>query len=138
MPIETPIAYKLEKLEKEVRRWSSITRKDLLTQLASLDLEQQSELVKSVRAKLFKRQGDLEGAAFSFVRHGIFFERGVGRGRPVGSAKAERLAKPWLKPVIPGAVEKLADVLVEEYADVAASEVKINIPGIISTKITRA
>lgn len=137
MPIETPIAHKLEKLEKEVRAWSSLTRKDLLIQLAALGLEQQSELVKSVRAKLFKRQGDLEGAAFSFIRHGIFFERGVGKGRPVGSPQAQRAAKPWLKPVIPEAVEKLADVLVEEYADVAASEVKINIPGIISTKITR-
>jgi len=137
MPIETPVADKLEKLEKEVRRWSSITRKDLLMQLASLGLEQQSELVKSIRAKLFKKEGDLEGAAFSFIRHGIFFERGVGRGRPVGSSQAAKLAKPWLKPIIPDAVEKLADILVEEYADVAASEVKINIPGIISSKVTR-
>ena len=137
MPINTPIADKLEKLEKEVRSWGQMTRKDLLTKLGELDLMGQNELIKSLRTKIYKRQGDLEGVSFSFLRHGIFLERGVGAKRPVGSEAAKKAAKPWLSAVLPSSAETLATVIANEYADIASSEIKINIPGIISTNVKR-
>jgi hypothetical protein len=38
---------------------------------------------------------------------------------------------------VPIAIEKLADLIAEEYADVATAAIRINIPGIIDTDIRK-
>lgn len=133
-----------QQLIKSARTWAKATRKDLLFKLASLNLEgrirvgeaaQQERLQESVGAVVRQFQGDLDNIAFSFRRHGIFLEHGVGRGRPVRSAKASASAKPWLEPVLRPAVEELADLLSEEYADIIAGDLRFLIPGILDTKI---
>ena len=136
------LADRLEGLDKEIRAWSRVTRKDLLFRLAALNLEErvrlsdEVSLKKSLRAKIKKKSGEIERVAFSFARHGIFLEHGVGKGRPVGSAQANRYKKPWLSIVLPDAIENLADILEEEYADIIAAELKFVIPGIIDTKVS--
>lgn len=92
-------------------------------------------LRKSLRSGTRRSQGEIERVYFRFARHGIFLEHGVGRGRPVGSAKAERLKRPWLSVVLPDEIDALADTLSEEYADVAANELRFLIPGIIDTRV---
>ena len=162
------LADRLEKLDKKVRNWSTETRRKLLFQLASLDLDQKKELLdrlraakrssrirfsknksgnleaiheeqllKSVRSGVRKKQGEIEKVNFSFARQGIFIEHGVGRGRPVRSAKANAFKQPWLSVILPPAIEELADLLAEEYADIAAAELVFRIPGIVDTKVTR-
>ena len=126
---------RLEQLENEVKNFGQLTKKELLTKLASLGLHQRAKLYRSVRSKLKIKQGDLEGVSWSFLQHGIFYEHGVGKHRPKGSTAASRAARPWLKPVLNDAVEQLADLLAEEYADIAAAEVVIRIPGVIDTTI---
>ena len=131
---------RLEQMDQEIRAWGRLTRKALLFRLHSLGLQDrvalqgELQLRKSLRSKIRKKNGDIERISFAFARHGIFLERGVGKGRPVGSAQATKAAKPWLKPTLDPAIETLADLLENEYADIAAAELRLFIPGIIDTK----
>jgi hypothetical protein len=68
---------------------------------------------------------------------GIFLERGVGKGRPVGSAKANALQRPWLGPTIEAAVPQLADAIIEEYADLIAASLRVSIPGIVNIEVQK-
>lgn len=136
------IGDRLEELDKEVRTWGNVTRRALIQRLMTLDLEERTrmvaddpQLLKNIRRIVRKKSGDLEGVAFSFPRHGIFLEHGVGKNRPKGSAAAFNAAKPWLKPVLPDAVDELADLLEQKYADLVAADLRILIPGIIDTNI---
>ena len=145
---------RIEAMEQEVKAWSKATRKKLLFRLAQLGLkdrvklaksfskvsitkdgaEKEEFLYKSVRARLIRKQGDLEGAAFSFAKQGIYLHHGVGKHRKMGSAVAVKSQKPWLN-VIDKELNELADLLESEYADIAAGELKISIPGVFETNI---
>lgn len=138
------LADALENLDKEVRAWSKLTRKKMLFQLASLGLKERARvesespgLYKSVRSSVKRNIGEIESASFSFARHGIFLEHGVGRGRPVRSPQAIASKKQWLAPTLPDAVEALADLLEQRYADVTTANIRFLIPGIFDTKISR-
>lgn len=73
----------------------------------------------------------MEKVAFSFVRHGIFLEHGVGKGRPVGSPQAKANAKKWLSEVIPEQFDELADIIQDQYGDIIEEELRLLIPGIV-------
>ena len=130
-------------LAYELNAWAQFTRKQLLYRLASLNLrerirmETEQPLRKSIKAYLVTHQGAVEAVAFSFARHGIFLERGVGLGRPAGSRAAEQAAKPWIKPVMEPAMANLADNIARHYADVVAVNLRFLIPGIIDTTIRK-
>lgn len=151
---------RLEALEKSLRGFGRTTRSELIMAASRLQLkdraalvsriryversgqikvQREKPLVESIGSSIRKRGGDIDGVAFSFARHGIFLEHGVGKHRPKGSPAAARLrakiGAPWLAPTLDGAVEKLADLLAEEYADIVAAEVVIKIPGVIDTSI---
>lgn len=51
----------------------------------------------------------------SFEKHGVFVEKGVGRGRGIQSGKAN--PQPWFNPVIKEKVPQLADELGANAAD---------------------
>lgn len=91
-------------------------------------------LIKSIGSALKKDFGEVVRVNFKFRKQGIWLEHGVGKGRPVRSAKAK--PKPWLNPVLNPAIDELADILMEHYADAAATEIKFNIPGIVTRRIT--
>lgn len=128
---------RLEQLDKEIRAWANVTRKQLLFRLNTLNLKERQRLAnelalrESLRSRLRKKSGDLEAVSFAFARHGIFLERGVGRGRPAGSAKAEANAKQWIKPILDPAVVALAELIENEFADIVQADLRFFIPGII-------
>jgi hypothetical protein len=136
------LADQLEKMDRAIRGWQRSTKKELLFKLNSLGLEDRARLTEevalrnSIGYRTRKRSGDIESVGFSFVRHGIYLEHGVGRGRPVGSPQAQAAAKPWLKPVLEPSIDELADLLEEEYGAVVEANLRLLIPGIIdvSTK----
>jgi hypothetical protein len=136
-----PIRERLEAMDKEIRSWARLTRKDLLFRLASLNLEErlrlegEKPLKKSVRSIVRKKQGDIDSVAFGFIRHGIFLEHGVGRGRPVNSPQAIAAAKPWLDVVLPKATQELANIIEEKYADLIESELRLLVPGVIDVTL---
>ncbi|HQU51427.1 MAG TPA: hypothetical protein PK643_00365 [Saprospiraceae bacterium] len=134
---------RFDQLEKEARAWAQLTRKKMIFRLNELGLsntiaisQEEKPLRKSIGYKLKKQYGDLSSIGFSFSRHGIFLEHGVGKNRPVGSPAAEAAKRPWLRVVLPGQIEELANILAEQYADIAAQEARILIPGVIDTTIS--
>lgn len=118
---------------RAVKRGVSRLRK-VTTSGGSSTLAQDQFLIESIKSSI-KRQGLLvERVSFSFARHGIFVEVGVGKYRGKGSGREN--PRPWINPGMTQAVEELATLLAEQYADIAAGELKINIPGIYSTTIS--
>ncbi|MEO0625429.1 MAG: hypothetical protein AAFY91_00470 [Bacteroidota bacterium] len=131
-------------LAKTARRWANNTRKELLFKLASLGLAEMNEmksdpdkrqLYETVSTIVKMEFGIVEYVGFRFLRHGIFVEQGVGRGRKKGSAQASKLAQPWIKPVLEPSIPVLADMLVEEYADLLVDEMRFLIPGVMDIKV---
>jgi hypothetical protein len=126
-----------EELRKEVKQWSRATKKQLLFRLNSLNLRERKKIgdVKPLRKSLADtvtfRDRAVEKVAFSFVRHGIFLEHGVGKGRPVGSPQAKANAKKWLSEVIPEQFDELADIIQDQYGDIIEEELRLLIPGIV-------
>jgi hypothetical protein len=135
---------RIEAMDKEIRAWAQLTRKKLLFRLASLNLQERVGLLNelfslrnSLGYRVDKHNGNIEKVAFTFPRHGIFLEHGVGKGRPVRSPKAQASKKPWLSVVLPDAIEELAEILAEEYADITAEKIRFLIPGVVDTTIKR-
>ena len=157
-----------ETLEKEVRAWSLLTKRKMLMKLASLGMdshikvaktlsrikysksksgrisvEKEDFLYKSLAYNIRKKDGFMESVGFTFARHGIFIETGVGGGgfggktkaRRVGSAAAAAAKKEWINPVLNPAIGDLANLLAEQFADIATQEISINIPGVMQTKV---
>lgn len=137
-----PLGDRLEKMIKKVRQFNRATVNDLRFAVASLGLadrvrlENEVALRLSIKGSVTAPNLDLQRVGYSFTRHGIFLEHGVGKGRPVRSAAANRSKRPWLKPVLEKRLQLLADLLSDEYATVAAEEMRILIPGVIDTKIS--
>jgi hypothetical protein len=127
--------------EQAVRMWAADTVKEMQFELARLGLKgavskiREERLMSSLRSGTKKRAGRLESAWITFNRHGIFLQRGVGKNRPIRSAAAKLAEKPWITNVLPGAVEKLADMVAEKYADELSGNLRILIPGVINTTV---
>jgi len=148
--------------EKEVRTWVNKTQQELLFELARLGVKDRSDaraarssrigyakvtrkgavrvveekqLEKSVKGGVRKRGVAIDSAWISFSRQGIFIQHGVGKYRPIGSRDAKYAAQPWLTNVLPDAVESLAIAISEYYAEIISGELKLSIPGVITTKI---
>jgi hypothetical protein len=140
-----------EQFNAEVRGWGQNTRTALLFQIARLNLRQRAALSRIQKAEAkaagkspeppmtttavkFKENfGEINVVRFTFPRHGVFVEHGVGRGRPVRSSKAR--PRPWLSIVIPGQVERLADIVQRLYADRAVGQIRALIPGIVDERV---
>lgn len=157
----TRLGDRLEKMDADIKKWGLITKDRLIRSIfkAGLDAQiklrratssrivfrknkdgkfqaqRQQPLARSLHVKLKKKDMELDQIGVSFAQHGIFVERGVGKYRPIGSAAAARAADPWLSSVLDARLNILADLLSENYADIVAEEIKINIPGILKTNI---
>jgi hypothetical protein len=141
-PIEQPsLGDRILAFQKEVRGWSRITAKKLMFRVAALNLQErvllanQERLRTSIKSNVKTRFLEVERVSFSFPIQGIFIEHGVGKGRLARSANAQQHVKQWIKPGMDEAVAELADLLANEYADIAAETLAIRIPGQITTKI---
>ena len=139
----------MEKLEfnEEVAGWARLVKSKMIQRVAALTLKDkyavkrrqarkkkgEKLLVPSLGFAMKKEFGDVVRVNFKFVRHAIFFEHCVGRGRPVRSPKAN--PHPFLALSIDPAISALADIVAEHYADVAIGEIKFTIPGIINKRV---
>jgi hypothetical protein len=138
-----PISYEnIQDFNRDIRDWGKETRQKLLYRIAQLDLKERAALSnelhlrESLKLKVKTRYGEAQSVGFTFARHGIFIERGVGRGVPLAKvATSNRTPKPWLGVVLPQAVEELADLVAQNYADDVAGQIRINIPGVYRTEI---
>jgi hypothetical protein len=133
-----------------IYRWNDATKQKLLFAVASLKLDERVQLdgeiklIKSIGVRAFRQKAGVakelalvERIAIQFEQKGIFVERGVGRGRPVGSSKADAAQRPWLGPVLEKEVPALADTIIQEYADIVSAKLNIKIPGVFEFKVKK-
>jgi hypothetical protein len=69
----------------------------------------------TVRARKERRSGKTISLGVSMVKHAIFKEKGVGRGRGINSGKTK--PDPIYNPIMEAMIPKLADDLALNYAD---------------------
>lgn len=138
-----------DELNKEVSAWAKYQSQRMQRLVGSLTLSDKIAVYKSVRnaikndeykplkisigSAIKKEFGQATRINFRFAKQGIWLEHGVGKGRPVRSAKAR--PKPWLNPVLNPAIDTLADLISENYLDIAAGEIKFVIPGILDRRV---
>lgn len=108
------------------RDWSHDTLSMLLDRINSLQIVDSGKLFRQTKYRLGYSFGEVEKVAYGFPRYGVFVEKGVGRGRPVGSASAKKHARQWFNPTLDDALPKLAQRMAEGKADVAVKSIKIN------------
>lgn len=79
--------------------------------------------LKQFKGGIKKKYGAPERVRLSFPRHYVFVEKGVGRGRGIGSGKAT--PKPAINPALEAHINELADIAAEGMADVAVKNLFI-------------
>lgn len=138
--------HRYDQANAAITDWAKLVRKKLVQRVGSLTLKDRRALQKAAWNKLKDPDykplaqsvgyntkydfGQISRINFRFSRQGIFLERGAGRNRRPGPH-----AKSWIVPVLDPAIDELADLLVEQYADVVSGEFKFTIPGIIGRRV---
>jgi len=140
---------KIDNLNEEIAGWARMQTRKMVQAVSALTLKDKhalrkaawnaakdpdyKPLTKSIGFGLKKDFGQVSRVNFRMARHGIFFERGVGRGRKANSANTR--PHPFIKPILDPAIDELAAIIAEGYADVVQGEIKFNLPGIISRRV---
>lgn len=106
--------------------WSREAVDTLLGSIEQLNILNEYGLWKSVRYRIRTSYGVAERIGFGFKRYGVYVEKGVGRGRPIGSTKAKQKARPWFNPRMDELLPVLAEKMGEAAADVIIKGMKIN------------
>lgn len=133
-----------EVFNKNLEQWAKYQGQILRRTVATLTLKDRRSIQKraaagdkgledSIKGSTRKSYGLVYRINLSFAKQGIYLEHGVGKGRPVGSSKAK--PKPWLAPVLDPALDKLADLIANNYADIVQGEIKFLIPGILDRRL---
>jgi len=115
-----------EALNQDVSGWAKGEKRNLKGSLKGQKIRKTGELYRKLGARSYKRGGIVDRVGFKLLRRGVFVEKGVGKGRPAGSAKSEQYKKPWFNPVIDPAIPELADIAQMHYADISVKQVRIN------------
>lgn len=95
----------------------------------------EKKLYRSIRVKFKARDGAIEGIGFSFERHGVFLQKGVGRGYKMAGNTAIRVTQArttvprsetdWFNRLISKHGAKLANGLAEINADIVVNATRI-------------
>lgn len=76
-----------------------------------------------VNYRTARQTGEIDKIGFRLMRHGIFVEKGVGRGRAIGSGREK--PKPWFNPTVSAHIETLADTVALHTLDELSAKILI-------------
>jgi hypothetical protein len=125
-----------------INAWGKTSKAEFLRKIRTLPFKErkmwagrtgQEILRGKVSIKFKKSGGDVVRVIWPFTRHGIFQERGVGRGRKIGSGKEKPMQ--WIKPVLESQSKILANDLADEAFRSLGNVIRINVNGIFSIEI---
>ena len=121
---------------REVSAWGRLSAASMKDNINSLrnsklsDLSKQMGLAAMLHSKVRKEYGEVTNVSFKFYRYGVFYHKGVGRGNPAGSSAGtkalNRVAKPWLNPVLDSRVDALADIAQKYFPEKSINALEIN------------
>lgn len=84
----------IDEYNKRVSAWGSALAGKIRSSIRSLASKGKGDLVKSLRLKTKKWYGEVDLLAYHFVRHGVFAQKGVGRGYYMAGGVVIRGDKP--------------------------------------------
>jgi len=85
----------LVQLQQEAKQWAQMEVSRLRGRIRSLSSKGKGDLVRQLKSKTaIDALGVLQRVSFSFPRHGVFFQKGVGRGYIMQGGKVVRGSNP--------------------------------------------
>ncbi|MBD9179609.1 MAG: hypothetical protein EGP82_10635 [Odoribacter splanchnicus] len=149
----TEINDQIQLFNKSVAGWSKRFENGLKSQIRALSQKGKGDLLRSLRGRTYKRDGEIDRIGYGFERHGVFWQKGVGkgyvmqngfvqRGRKVRIGRSmhdkrtdfravagqiNRRPKDWFNGPLGKGVEELADIVVEHYADRTVNATRMQI-----------
>lgn len=108
-----------EKLNNEVAAWRKALMVALKSEITNLGIGHNPKS-KALPAKevmtshQWKKYGIVNVVNFKFPRYMVFVHKGVSRGHPISNP---RQAKEWFNPVLERNLDKLADIVADNTAD---------------------
>lgn len=126
----------IQAFNKDVSAWAYQLRQKLKTSASSMAGSGKGDLAKLLKTNIRKTDGEIESISYGFPRHGVFFQKGVGRGHVMQGGKVirgmyskkvikllpgtvNRQPKDWFNQHFDDGVPKLADIVANHKADEA-------------------
>ncbi len=138
----------IEEYNKDIKKWAYQVRGKLATNIRNSTTEGNGVLAAKVRSKLHKDLGEIDSVSYQFPRHGVFFQKGVGRGhvmsggmvvrglkdgktirylakdhgkvsKPLNPNHVTRTPQDWFNSTLDNELPKLADIVADHKADEA-------------------
>lgn len=117
----------ISKYNADIQSWGKATGTDLKAEEQRLNIKH-SKGSNWHRASFGRRGGMIYRVSFNMPRHAIYVHKGVGKGTPIGKVgQTNRKAKPWFNPVIEKRMDRLADAVAENQADLVVKSAKFRI-----------
>jgi len=127
----------IQEFNKDVSQWAYKIASQLRGNAAAKSQKGKGELAAKLRTNIRYDLGEVESIGYQFPRHGVFFQKGVGKGhvmaggRVVRGIKHGKIIKPidgtinrqpqdWFNGVLDTQVPQLADIVANHKADEAA------------------
>lgn len=118
-------------LTDAVKQWANETNGLLKLRISNFSRGKTRAKIneKKLKDSLFKkvyveyRSGLPQRIAWGFAKHGVFREKGVGKGRGIKSGKTN--PAPWFNPTMQVQVEKLADIVNDKFAELTVKKIFI-------------
>jgi hypothetical protein len=131
------IIISIDEFNKDVSSWAYRNRSLLKSQARAMSTNGNGTLSSSIRTSTRKQMGEIDSISYKFPRHGVFFQKGVGRGhvmsgnrvvRGIKNGKViqftdgpvNRQPKNWFNATLETEIPKLADIVADHKADEAA------------------
>jgi hypothetical protein len=128
----------------DISNWGRGTRQKLINSVKKLSQKGKGDLVKSIKLNTHKMYGLVDRLSYRFLRYGVFFHKGTGRGykmtggvvvrvpsaknKTLNDSSIKREPVEWFNPVIDDNINDLANRVANHMADAAvnATRMKIN------------
>lgn len=149
----TSIGDQIQAFNKDVAGWNKRFENRLKARIRGLSQKGKGDLLRSLYGRTYKMDGEIDRIGYLFDRHGVFWQKGVGRGyvmqnrvvqrgqkvqigrnmhdkrtdfRTV-SGEIRRKPEDWFNSPLEKNVEDLANIVAEHYADrvVNATQMRI-------------
>jgi hypothetical protein len=105
----------MKKINSELNDIINAHRQQLTSQLRANAGRSSREYKLRSNNRIDRNSGSIFAIGISFEKHGIYVEKGVGRGRGINSGRTNPM--PWFNPVMEARIPILADELAMNAAD---------------------
>jgi hypothetical protein len=105
----------MKRINTEINKTINEHRLELTSKLRANAGRSSREYKLRSNNRVDRNSGGIFAIGVSFEKHGVFVEKGVGRGRGINSGKANPM--PWFNPIMESYIPIMADELAINAAD---------------------